>query len=214
MPEAEVKPADWTTLVPPIFARCVDPYACRHGLSMPFVQGRWLYATDGRICVRMPAPEPWPFEPAGRIPKDLDGNIFRTLACQPEGVEFPMPEGDCSTCNGSKHLEVRPCPDCEGEGSIECDCDRPHCDNTYECEDCKGSGSLGPGPCLDCDGTGIKDALDSIELAPQCLIRRSYSALLRQAQAVAFPPVARPAREGIRFTIGDDIEGVLMPVSL
>lgn len=36
------------------------------------------------------------------------------------------------------------CPECDGEGTIQCDCDCPHCDREEECDACDGSGQRLP----------------------------------------------------------------------
>lgn len=61
---------DWRTMLPPIFAECVTPAytSPRYDLSIPMVVGGRIYATDGRIAVRMPAPEGWALPNPEKIP--------------------------------------------------------------------------------------------------------------------------------------------------
>jgi hypothetical protein len=214
-PEAKPKvtPADWAHLVPPIFARCVDPDAVRYALQMPFVQDRWIYATDGRIAVRTAAPESWPFEPDGRPPRGIDACIFAGLAprCEAEPINVARPEGECSACKGAKILPRLSCKECKGLGRISHGCNCEYCDDKIPCGECEGSGKVGPGPCEECYATGIRDPLGVVEIAPGCWIGRGFALLLSEFGASVFPPILRPSLTPIRFTVGET-EGALMPM--
>ena len=98
-------------------------------LSAPFTIGKFTYATDGRVCVRVPDfPAP---------PMDIQGpQVAATLEWEtaPRTIAVELPEEipcdrtvDCTTCGGGGiHVcpcgDTHPCGDCEGDGKmIQCD---------------------------------------------------------------------------------------------
>jgi hypothetical protein len=111
--KTESKPAiSWKSLLPPIFARCVDDQRNRkYDLSMPFVVGDHIYATDGRIAVRIATPAGWPLVNAERAPLSVVAE-FDTRAYRPEPTSLPKVDGDCPACGRSTYhgdrIEIAP----------------------------------------------------------------------------------------------------------
>lgn len=211
--EAEVTPDRWTSLVPPIFARCVDPEVSRYGLASPFFQDGFLYATDGQIAVRMPWVGEWAHAGEGRVPRMED--VFG-MVNKPDGEPTPLPHVEapaCKTCHGAKTVERRKCEECEGTGEIDHDCDCERCtQDTEDCNECYGKGYFGPGECETCDGTGIGGGSDAVRIEEGCWLQRRFALLLAEFGAKVHLPEGRRPLDPIRFTAGE-VEGVLMPMT-
>ena len=75
------------------------------GITKPFRIGKWLYATDGRVCVRIPADKE--ARPTKKVP--LANDLFRKFKA--EACTEPWPEWDGARCYAN-------CPDC-GSKDIE-----------------------------------------------------------------------------------------------
>ena len=124
--------------------------------NMVFFRGGHLCATDGRICVRVPAPE-GSAETEGRFP-DLKRLNWpgEDAAWQP----WPAPDWEmgmvdhCGGCGGSGRLKGTPCPECNGDGEKEEKCRK--CDGEGACHHCDAE-------CEDCDGDGVK-----VSECPKC----------------------------------------------
>lgn len=209
----EITKADWAGLVPPIFAECVDPESTRYCLSAPFLQDGFLYATDGRVAVRMPWPGEWTHQAEGRAPKMAD--VFRDVSeFRPDPIamgEVVVAFEPCKECRGEKVLPERKCPECRGSGRVDCDCNCPHCDYNERCDECNGSGRLKGGDrCPTCEGWGIDEPSGPVEVDPGFYMSRDVASMLNRFGASVFPHVARPDRDVFRLVIGD-VEGVAMP---
>ena len=109
---------------------------CRHyptamwtDIDKPCHIGRWLYATDGHICVRVPAGKTGGTRPKG-FPK-CEGLLW------PKAADWkamnPAPMGDTTERTGKM-----PCPACNGDGYKK---------NGHKCKTCKGNGRI-EGPYL------------------------------------------------------------------
>lgn len=122
----------------------------RYDINKVWIKNGWKYATDGRICVRIPTADINDSE--GKYPDGdelFDSNKF--LLCDVPLIT-PIASGKCSVCNGRGKLH-KACPNCCGDGVFEC----PTCHaETLKCETCCGSGRSNEIiMCNDCDGTGI-----------------------------------------------------------
>jgi hypothetical protein len=101
-----------------------DPF--RPVMAKPFTIGEWTYATDGCICVRVPAMAEWP-GPVNEIkaPELFAEPVieFRPLP----KIELPPPDEDdeCESCGGCGYEHE--CPGCE-----------------CICEPCNGTGKVPP----------------------------------------------------------------------
>jgi hypothetical protein len=214
MSEPTIEPAiDWKSLVPAVFARCVDPTGVRWDLSRPFVVADHLYSSNGMIAVRMPTPETWTLPNLEHPPVKSMPHIFEDNEWQADPIVIPPIDGVCGDCHGTYFQEDRQCIACKGEGSTPAyGCDCPHCEGSHECEDCDGTGGLKAGPCSTCHGSGVDRPLASVTLATDYFIARRFLAIVQQSGGIAFLPKA-PKIKGVplRFTIGD-IEGVVMPM--
>jgi hypothetical protein len=99
-------------------------------LHKPFSRGRFTYATDGRIAVRVPRLAEVP-EQEKPDPEKLFEQYFKE---EPRGtIEVAMPEikddwQDCRECDGAG--KEHDCPDC----------------TCGECEDCGGKGRINRAP--------------------------------------------------------------------
>lgn len=107
-----------------------DPYTRRYALATPFIQGEFVYATDGRILVQTTRELCEASEPTGKVPNgcativepldkvrdwDFPPPIVACEKCKGCGATF----GICDVCNGLGYLvngtnEFVPCGECDG----------------------------------------------------------------------------------------------------
>jgi hypothetical protein len=134
----------------------------RLALHQPFPVNGYTYATDARILIRVPfipgTPEieGHPKNPDEVIPEKLDGYI--PVELPPGWQDIPEKTTPCEHCKttGKLTYTMRQCPDCDGDGTVECD----HCHHEADCETCRGSGEVrtsapkGGAPCPECNGKG------------------------------------------------------------
>lgn len=114
----------------------------RWALGTPWFFDGLAFATDGRIAAWMPS-EPFEFTCDGRRPNAAEiirrmpaGLVFQPL------VELP-PLSACRDCNGLGYTIEEECSDCNGTGSVEHECDCPHCcEDEEDCESCDGTGKF------------------------------------------------------------------------
>ena len=220
--KVEAVPASaWDWLLHPVFARVVGPDARRYDLSQPFAIDEYVYATDGKIIVRMPAPGGWSLPNAATVPGRSmvhavfgDGDDGRDR-WRSVPTQFPPVKGACVVCRGQKVLPEVGCPYCGGPDSPRYDGVPDYCEECWELE-----GKIPAGPCHDCGGTGLLDASGRVEVAPGFHLRRRYVALLHEFDFTTylpecpFPTTRREweklgNRLSVRFTLGD-VVGVLM----
>jgi hypothetical protein len=201
----------WTYWLHPIFARCVDPEAVRFDLSRPFVVEEYVYATNGRIAVRMPVPAGWAIPDPERVPRSV-ADMFRHGRWREEPTQFPPVEGTCKICEGSKVQGEIVCPYCRAEspGPYEAG----FCGECWQLE-----GKLPAGPCYECGGTGLHDHHGRIEVVPGYYLARDYVALLHEFEMTTYLPVEfyeKVGRDDVgqttRFTQGD-VTGILMAMT-
>lgn len=113
----------------------------------PATFGGFTYATDCRICVRVPTNEPDDSDPVDWVkssPTMFAKSTADTDKAWPEQTEQPTP---CFKCNGAGIVEETDCGECNGTGLKEC----------FECGH--------EGDCGDCDGSGIEDEAG---VCPEC----------------------------------------------
>jgi hypothetical protein len=179
--------------------------ASRPTFCHPFTRGKWTYATDGRIAVRVPALEGIP---QGEVAVE---NVFTAITSQ----EFPLPadipepaQEKCSACKGYGKITI--CSECDGEGTKECDT----CGHEEECKSCNGNGTrptAGPNAkeCDNCDGIGHTIKYISIRLELQSFSDR-YLRLIRALPGIRLFQNVNPG--DIATFSFDGGEGVLMPL--
>lgn len=111
------------------------PDASRYALDKPWNKGGFTFATDGRVCVRLPTSEPDTVDDQ-RSPK-IEDTLFegtgdwqkwpKVKKCGK--CENGYAKRDCRECDGlCKHTcscgHEHDCGECDGEGEVEtiCDC--------------------------------------------------------------------------------------------
>ena len=136
---------------------CSNP--SRNKIATPWRYKDMVAATDGRILVLVdgsnltllevtrtdgPSLESFKFDH-----DSLPDEKYTTIA----PVDVPMVE--CKHCNGKGKNKT--CPDCNGEGEVECECSDCGHVHEAECRTCGGEGILAGGEdvvCEHCGGTG------------------------------------------------------------
>jgi hypothetical protein len=208
----QATPPEWTKLVPPIFAECVDSENPRWAFSSPFLKpDGYLYAANASIAVRMLWDGEWTYQAEGRTP-DMRP-VFSGMDCLADPISAPMPTGACPKCNGLRRLAERECEKCKGTGKIDVQfgCECPHCLGEHPCPECDGERRLGPCECPSCSGWGITDPWMPIKIAPGVLIARHYAVTLATHSAKLYLLKPAPGEGRIRFEFGI-VEGVLMRI--
>jgi hypothetical protein len=125
---AKWRPFDGCDRLPGIFLECTDKGTVRHDLSRPWIHPKdgWMYATDGRIMVRMQG------QGYVEILKEADHPKVRKVRnpadCFDLGVlglhefaELPLVSNPC--------VEPDPCP----RNGVHCDC--PACEGEYRIDE-------------------------------------------------------------------------------
>lgn len=129
-----------------------DDRAC---LREPWPHKGWMYATNGHIIVRVPAPDH-----AGTVAEhDIAERAVGIFAkCEADG-HAPLPRlalgQKCNVCRGTGHVYTVKCGECD-DGEFQ------HGSHTYECKECEGTGraestKAGGGEkttCIGCHGKG------------------------------------------------------------
>lgn len=139
---------------------CANELDEREYLRKPWKHGEWVYATNGHVCVRVPAATMPDVAENAKAPaahnlftKNLEGRQCDFLL-MPK-IAAPM---KCHGCNGRGAVMARKCPSCT-DGTFD------HYGHTYECLNCEdsagGSGWIEADsadavarPCAWCDGLG------------------------------------------------------------
>lgn len=164
-----------TTMTTPIdLAPFCARYDDSHFPQNPFVFNGYKYATDGRICVRIPAT-------GERDSADVVREAVESVA-DVEGEFLPWPASDpvqsmqdCEACRARGFIGGEDCKACDGTGTIEC----KHCGNDSECEDCDGEGHRGQKvSCAACGGKGQSERF-ARQLIGSTWIKYEYDRLVR-----------------------------------
>lgn len=198
-----------TQQVPDITPFCAEE-AGRFLIERPWVKDGWRYATDGCVCVRVPAPG----EPDTPSPLESGPRLFEADECFGAQYDFeadrctePFPTHDGRTfkqaCDNEAHMKE--CPDCLGSGTCHC----PSCDNAHDCPKCGGRGyrTVKQTPCPECNASGYR-----ADPAPQVIAGkrvRGPSAIL-----IAGLPGARYYSDGhavepLHFVADGGLQGVV-----
>jgi hypothetical protein len=193
--------------LPPIFRECVDPEPDRrYVLSRPWRAGPFVYATDGRIAVRMAAGPDCPVPgPAGRVPAKINDVFAGPFAAEPTPLpDVPDGRRPCRDCRGKGRLPARACTGCRGTGL----CYRCECEAAHDCGRCGGAGKLEECKCLECGGRGYVVEIEPVRIANHYCISNEYIGILKRHGVSV---VWLPARwdQAARFTAGE-VEGVVM----
>lgn len=175
--------------------------------AKPFIRSGWKYATDGRICVRVPTTEP-----------DTENGINGATTIFPAVLDgwtkYPEPpdyvigqNADCPKCNAKGVTGGSKCEACDG--SSECQC---MCGDEHECNHCNGTGIVNGNWCRHCNGLR-RGAFPAYTVLAGRAVSFKYSEKIRVLPAVEYADVNDATGKlplAFRFTGGD---GVVMPLS-
>jgi len=127
---------------------------CWPRTAKPWFEDGYVYASDGRIIVKVPAAD----YPAATTTSKVSAAevVARFWPDKPYTLE-PMPAiaantmQKCPDCEGHGTTYVQ-CTDCDGTGTCMCD----NCGNEHECKTCNGKGFVysSTEQCTHCTGTG------------------------------------------------------------
>jgi hypothetical protein len=196
--DSETEGVDLFAGLHPIFRECVDIHTTKVVVDRPFIQGDirgdFVYCTNGRMLVRTPVSAVGEGRAAAiraAIPADRriitrDG-IFAMFALGPWDADpIAIPDG---------LDETSPCPECKGTGKILTMAEH---NQDWECEDC--------------DGSGRWDNHDPNRFPGRYYIASCYLARLARHGASIHLPVSRLSTAPALFTIGELVDGLVMPM--
>ena len=194
-------------MTPDQLEKFCDPLEGRDITKSPFNYGGYTWAANGKIMVRVP------FiagvrEFAGKPAADLFGGGMVGKGIALPTIPPPVLE-PCLECGGKGFYQERKCPNCHGEGEIEC----PHCGHESDCDRCKSTGFIpdltsAKEPCEDCGGTGQKETMTTSEVGLVSFQNR-YLRLIADLPGLEFQPKGPLDPGRFRWAGG---EGMLMPV--
>jgi hypothetical protein len=184
-----------------------DRESTRYQLGSPTVIGDWVYATNARIAVRRPnftgtqfVVEKYPDIEKLFKPLDRDQCVHT--------VTFPN-DMHCKFCKDERFIESTECCECDGEGTVEheCDCEYCYIDHEGKCEECDGSGEVEPYmvPC-DCSDKTVYMSSDRPFFASM-----GIASLLHKLPGLKVSS-ATNSKETY-FVADGGIEGLFMPLS-
>lgn len=139
-------------------AICASDRTRNQTLAEPFVctdaENTWTVASDRRVACAVravltvrtqPNLSGWDtiFRLPGHASFTVTGERFWAWAKAPEP---PIALPPCTRCDGSKHVR---CPDCKGEGQIDCECSDCGDQHLADCENCDASSHTVPCKCDD-----------------------------------------------------------------
>ena len=199
--------------VPALLRECAEANATRFSLSLPWVQGGFVYATDGRIIARCPCDQVSP-EAVAHLEATMGGRRI-PLAAEAEFKEVPRLPGEklptvpdpmtaCCDCGGRGHDVIEDCGLCDDDGT--------HKGST--CPRCGGACTT-CGICSSCSGDGNRTgrARACGVFAGNIMLAESYVWLLRFHRArEVFPAASDPKRLAVYFRADHGLEGLVMPI--
>lgn len=213
--------------LPDWFGTFCDPNTSRFSLDKPWDHDDgYTYATDGRACVRVwtgliaEAGRPGPPGEGRRVP----GSIGRAYDLDSGGgwEDFPLalpprdelPPGSipCPTCLGEpRRRRVLECEWCDGTGTLEGD------DGDDEtCLECDGKGKWAVRSCDYCSNAGRVPNLERIAVPGRVDGLTLTLGLLHRvldAGGVLHARSMDAHKSALKFTVGEDFEGRLMPAT-
>jgi hypothetical protein len=168
----------------------------KYDLTVPFVIGDYVYATDGRIGVRIMA--------TPRIM--IATGEARNGANFPTSIEEMFAETFATEGTPIPDLSSAPiCPECKGSGQV----------HGLFCDNC---GDFNPHPavtseCQECYGSGIEDAgSNGLILADHVEIAYRYLKIIQDAGGVIHLPLNGDNKYRTLFRCPDGTEGIVMPL--
>lgn len=160
----------------------------------PFFKDGFIYATDARILVRLPAPGE-PDTPDAPALNDVDLSMPEQATPWPQSEPI-FYEDTCAACEGDGFVGRVECSDCQGEGEVDC----PHCGNDMTCEKCGGRCYISKGaPCEKCDGKGRYEQ-PAYQRVSDGYVAYHYDQLVRSLGDVEFHQV-KSDHGGYRFNL-------------
>jgi hypothetical protein len=188
---------------------CANKSDPRAYLREPWAHKGYVYATNGHIVVRVPAPDQAEAIAEHKAAATAEGLFatFPAIEAQPL-PPFTLGE-ECFFCAGTGEAYSVDCPDCDGEGEF------IHGAHDYECKECEGGGFVDAEKipenktvCHACYGRGYK--AHRAPVGPMGAgFDASYLSWIAALPGVLF--AARGPAESGRFTF-DGGEGLLMPM--
>ncbi len=200
---------------------CANDNDPRPQLRQPWKHGEWVYATNGHVCVRVPAATMPNVTECDKAPPAH--NLFKKHIEDRPCDFLVLPKiaapSKCSGCNGRGTVMARKCPSCT-DGTFD------HYGNTYECLNCDNSAG-GAGwveadsadavsrPCAWCDGLGAdmhKNGNVPLGESTYSRVYLSWLAKLPQIRVCPGSPAETPSAEQIPAVfIFDGGHALLMP---
>lgn len=182
----------------------------KYALSKPFRVGDYVYATDGRGAIRLPADMLPDAATEGKFPPVLD------LPWGVTGkVEHPIPSAisaqvvPCESCRGDGTQHEKECPECYGVGDVECS----QCGHMAMCDRCYGRGTVSgdrKSPCIQCDGTGEKVNDVARRIGDKTYF---YERMLRRARAADAETIWIGKPDAPAYFRAGKVEGLIMPAN-
>jgi hypothetical protein len=200
---------------------CANESDPRPHLRAPFKRGSWVYATNGHVCVRVPAATMPSVTECDKAPPahNLFKKHIEDRAC--EFLVMPPLKAHriCSACYGKGFVFASKCPSCT-DGMFD------HYGMTYDCLYCDDS-KAGPGwvdtedesatrrPCDSCDGLGAdmrENGNVRLGESTYSLVYLNWLAKLPQVRVCPGSPADAPSADQIPAVfIFDGGHAILMP---
>jgi hypothetical protein len=160
----------------------------KYDIDNPFVIRGWMYATDARICIRMPSDDP---DTDGRFPDAP--SLFKSFPALSTftPVTDPTYSDIVQTCTACKGLNVRPK---DWDDSLD-----------------PGVWDDGNGNCRDCGGSG-RTVAGSAEPMAGRLIRTTYANWMRTLPCLQIGADVGDPMAPLRFVFAGGGEGMITPV--
>lgn len=178
--------------LPGIFRECVQSTheTARYDLSTPWIEGDWVYASNGRLAVRT----------ATDMVDDDTLEALIEAEANHSGPNRVAAIGKFFLISYELRPEPTAIPDFQA---------RPD-----RCESCGGNGICFAMQCEDCDGKGFVIAHKRFEIAPGYWLNRAYLDVVRRHGARLWLPAGVEGDDCMRVSVfrGLGFEGVLMPM--
>lgn len=185
-----------------------------YNIDKPFSRGKWTYATDGRIAIRVPRVEGYDQD---KGPKNIEQMFSyaekRGVAVWQGLPEFKLVVKECSWCGGRGH--IKHCP-AFGNPDIKCGngdwkkCNRYNDDCTIGCA----PSDKGAATCTECFGSGTEKVNDGpimIGAEGKTKVNAIYLDMICDLPKVQIAPHDGTSFFRITFDGG---EGILMPMRM
>lgn len=172
----------------------------------PFSVGKYTYATDQVIVIRIPRVEG--FSENKVFPNVV--TIFKNLPSVKNFIDIPAYENHeifCKECMGEGSISE--CLKCGGTGKVDCF----ECGQSMDCKDCDGTGKVpnGPKECDVCGGTGTMIASQYIEISNGVDVSSYYLELLKGLPNIKLSDECQNWMVPVYFKF-DGGDGLLMPL--